>query len=970
MKKLFSFSLFLALVFSFCIDAAAQNKARVNVSGQIFSVATADATEKYPVPFAAIVLPEINVTATSDAEGVYYLPNMVEGKYKVSIQSMGFVTIDTVIHVSPIRDVFNFTMMESNFRMEEIVVTAEVSKAGAATSSIINKNAMEHLQTTSLADIMSLMPGATQQKPDLQGVATASVRGGSSLGTAVIVDGAPMSNNANLQTIKTGKASETGSVNPTTGIDLRTVTTDNVESVEVIRGVAPVEYGDITAGAVIVNSKAGFQPLTVKLNVNPNVYSVSATQGFALGKKAGNINYAADYAYSVDDPMEGYDYYQRVTAKVGYTNTFGRFYTNNALSFLYTYDRGYPNPDDQDDKETYYEEDWGIRFAHNGQYNANANFFKSLQYNVTFNYTNRHSYQSDENTNADVPYSVSKADGSVLSSYYNGHVYDDKGNKLTNFDQFDPALIGYPRAWMLPATYFNEYDIYGKELNTFVKVKANFAGDWGKTNHRLVIGADFKNDGNVGKGSVYDIEFPPYREGSDFETYRERAFKDIPFINQLGAYIQETFSAKIAKRDLEIVAGLRYDHTFDFGGGFSPRVNLSYELVPRVLNLHAAYGITRKAPTLYFLYPDSKYYDFINFNNQASSSVPDEQKMQLITTKVFDRNSSNLEMMKQKKYEIGLSANIGKMYFSVVAYQEECNNAYTFSVTPDDYHLVDYVQYKQNFDPETGNLLIHSNGSPILTQSASNKYFISVSQPSNQSAKHKRTGLEYVFNFGRIDAIRTSFQIDGQLYTDKTQSQSYSFISRKPAGATGDYSKYADLGIFQPEDVNEVSYNEYFTTNVTAVHNIPKIGLVISANAHIRWRSNSWSNYSTDRELLTIPSQVKLRTPFQGHDAGEIIPFDRNWANPENENYERFQYLIVDSYNWETLYLRERVYEPTVTIGLNVTKEFGDNFDISFFAQNMFRSSRLQESAIYPGELVRVGSSGFFFGLQLNATIK
>ena len=104
MKKLFSFSLFVALVFSFCIDAAAQNKARINVSGQIFSVATADATEKYPVPFAAIILPEINVTATSDAEGVYHLPNMVEGKYKVSIQSMGFVTIDTVIHVSAIHD--------------------------------------------------------------------------------------------------------------------------------------------------------------------------------------------------------------------------------------------------------------------------------------------------------------------------------------------------------------------------------------------------------------------------------------------------------------------------------------------------------------------------------------------------------------------------------------------------------------------------------------------------------------------------------------------------------------------------------------------------------------------------------------------------------------------------------------------------------------------------------------------------
>ena len=972
MKKLFSFSLFVALVFSFCIDAVAQNKARVNVSGQIFAVSTSDANDKYPVPFAAIVLPELNITATSDAEGVYSLSNMVEGKYKISIQSMGFVTIDTVIYVSPSRDVFNFTMQESNFRMDEIVVTAQVSKAGAATSSIINKNAMEHLQTTSLADIMSLMPGATQTKPDLQGVSTASVRGGSSLGTAVIVDGAPMSNNANMQVMRTGKSSATGSVNPTTGIDLRTVTTDNVESIEVIRGIAPVEYGDITAGAVIVNAKAGYQPLTLKFNVNPNVYSVSATQGFALGKKAGNINYGVDYAYSVDNPTEGYDYYQRVTAKVGYTNTFGKFYTNNALSFLYTYDRGYPNPTDPDDMQTYYEQDWGIRLAHNGQYNANAGFFKSLQYNVTFNYTNRHSYLEDEGTNADVPYSTSKQDGSVMSSIYNGHVYDMDGNQIT---KYDPSLLDYPKAWMLPATYTYQYDIYGKELNTFAKIKANFAGDWGRTNHRLVIGADFKSDGNVGEGRVFDPEFPPFRDGATFETSRERAYKDIPFVNQLAAYIQETFSMDIAKRKLELVAGLRYDHTLNFGGGFSPRINLSYELIPRVLNLHAAYGITRKAPTLYLLYPDNKYYDFLNFNNQASSNVPEDLKMQVITTHVLERETDELEMMRQDKMEIGLSANIGKMYFSVVGYEERVNNGFDFYTDPDDLRLIEYVQYRTKYDPNTGELILAKNGMPALEEYARNNYFVEANKPGNR-AIHRRTGLEYVLNFGRIDAIRTTFQVDGQIFTTKTPpNDTYSFISRQPAAATGDYSKYADKGVFSHLEMDATSYVESMSTNLTAVHNIPQIGLVISANAHINWGSKSWSVYSTDKDLLTLPHWWIPRTDcvVDGveYKAGVMYDFNREWANEDNPNYEKFQYIIArDSYNWETLYLREPRNPITVTIGCNITKEFGDNFDISFFAQNMFRSSRLKESSVNPGDFKRYGGGGFFFGLQLNATIK
>jgi len=44
--------------------------------------------------------------------------------------------------------------------------------------------------------------------------------------------------------------------------------------------------------------------------------------------------------------------------------------------------------------------------------------------------------------------------------------------------------------------------------------------------------------------------------------------------------------------------------------------------------------------------------------------------------------------------------------------------------------------------------------------------------------------------------------------------------------------------------------------------------------------------------------------------------------------------------------------------------------DVSFYAQNMFRSTPLYESKIYPGSYVRRNSNVFFFGLQLTAKIK
>ncbi|MFR7602471.1 MAG: TonB-dependent receptor plug domain-containing protein [Alistipes shahii] len=75
------------------------------------------------------------------------------------------------------------------------MVSAESKKTGAATASKISKSAMEHIQATSLADIMSLLPGAstrTAEEIALKKVSTFSVRNGQSFGTAIIMDGAPL----------------------------------------------------------------------------------------------------------------------------------------------------------------------------------------------------------------------------------------------------------------------------------------------------------------------------------------------------------------------------------------------------------------------------------------------------------------------------------------------------------------------------------------------------------------------------------------------------------------------------------------------------------------------------------------------------------------------------------------------------------------------------------------------------------
>ncbi|MFR7824841.1 MAG: TonB-dependent receptor plug domain-containing protein [Odoribacter splanchnicus] len=70
-----------------------------------------------------------------------------------------------------------------------------------------------------------------------------------------------------------------GTSSPAGGVDVRAISTDNIESIEVIRGIPSVEYGDLTSGAVIINSKAGREPFRLRFKTNENIYQVSAGKG-------------------------------------------------------------------------------------------------------------------------------------------------------------------------------------------------------------------------------------------------------------------------------------------------------------------------------------------------------------------------------------------------------------------------------------------------------------------------------------------------------------------------------------------------------------------------------------------------------------------------------------------------------------------------------------------------------------------
>lgn len=307
-------------------------------------------------------------------------------------------------------------MEQNTLRLKEIEVSARTKKEGGATPvTNISRAAIDHIQATSLADVLNLLPGSVPANQSLASANTVALRNFvdantnsgalakssqamGSMGTSIIIDNAPVSNNSNLQILApsagVGASFESVAGN---GVDLRQISTDNIESVDVIRGIASVQYGDVASGAVIVRSKAGKSPLQVRFKMNPNITQTSATAGHSLGGNNGNLNFSFDYAHSLNKETEAANTYNRYTAKLLYSNTFfKKLRANFSLDFISANDRMKLDEDDESLARKKSSDNTSIRFNANGSYLFNKEWLKTLQYTFSTSYTDQKSHYEEK----------------------------------------------------------------------------------------------------------------------------------------------------------------------------------------------------------------------------------------------------------------------------------------------------------------------------------------------------------------------------------------------------------------------------------------------------------------------------------------------------------------------------------------------------------------------------------------------
>ncbi|MFB0946902.1 MAG: TonB-dependent receptor, partial [Spirosomataceae bacterium] len=149
------------------------------------------------------LLPQEAIAITK-ANGTFEFDKMKNGKQTLMVSMVGYIT--QLVEINDGKEIA-IALQERIMGLEEVEVTAKPKLFGS--SSVIDKSAIIHTQPTSLADVLQLIPGQLAVNPNLgaaqqinlrQVPSTTDAGRANALGTQIIVDGVPISNNGNLQT--------------------------------------------------------------------------------------------------------------------------------------------------------------------------------------------------------------------------------------------------------------------------------------------------------------------------------------------------------------------------------------------------------------------------------------------------------------------------------------------------------------------------------------------------------------------------------------------------------------------------------------------------------------------------------------------------------------------------------------------------------------------------------------------------
>ena len=938
MKQLRQFLLMILLLVSADVMTAQQNGALFSISGKVVDAKTGE-----PVIGAAVNVEDTGIWAISDENGTFFLPDIRPGDYAVQFSCLGFV--DKRLSFVVKKDIPNLTIKldQNTLALNSVVVTAERDKEGMNTSLKFGANALNHLQMSNVTDISALLPGGKTVNPDLTTDNAVSLRSGglaagnAAFGTALEVDGVRVGNNASF-----GSMSGTGT---------RNISTENVQSIEVITGVPSAEYGDLNSGMVRINTRKGLTPWNITFAVNPRTYQASASKGIDLMKNRGVLNVSAEWTRATQKLSSPYTSYTRRGFSASYSNTF-----KNVLKFEVGTTGNIGGMNAKNDPDAY-----------KGTWSKVRD--NVLRANTSLTWLLRKSWITNLKLDASVNYNDNRSQD---------HAY---GSSASMLPAVHSELAGYYLADRLPVSYFSDKVIDSKELDYAASLKYEWFKKSGKRLSKLKAGVQWKANGNVGEGEYY--EDPSVAANG----YRPRPYSQYPFMHNVAAYIEEDYTFPIGKTSLQISAGLRLENLFvkdtDYKNvsSLSPRFNAKWKISDN-LSIRGGWGVSEKLPSFYILYPVQKYRDIQTFgfsHGDASSYVYYTQPYKMLF-------NENLKWQKNYNAEFGIEAYFLRTSVSLVGFFNKTKNPYTYQniYTPFSYNIMSVPSgYTVPDNPEirvdsqTGQVYMRGSNEEFWTPMATkvtDKTFFESQMPGNGDDIY-RTGAELIVDFPEIAPIRTKFRLDANYaythYIDNTLNWTYrtgwshTSLSNRSYQYVGIYANGGESGTFNGKESHSLN------ANLTAITHIPEARIIITCRLEMsllsrfrnlsRYQGKEYAyNVNADGvesiggSIYDSNNYTAIHPVKYMDENGDVHDFtDKEASDPAFAN------LIIKSGNAYTF--SQDGYGAYLSANLSVTKEIGDHVSLSFFANN-FTNSRMYVTSKATG-VSAIFTPAFYYGL-------
>lgn len=860
-----------------------------------------------PLSGATMQLVQSGLWGISGKDGEVEIRNVPRLPVAYKVSMLGYKDVEGEIRLDG-KDNVRILMEEESLSMREVVVVAQAGQGGESTTSIIGRQALDHLQATSLKDILQLLPGGVSMKnPSLTSPGQFKVRtlasdDNATFGAAIIINGMPVSTNANMNTGLGLSSISSGN----SGADLRSIATDDIESVEIIRGVASAEYGDVSSGVMIVNKRIGVSDLNMKARIMPGIMQLHAGKGFDI-KSAGSLNISADYARGTSDPRFLTDKYNRGLLSLAHRKTLldktWTLTTNIDLS--YTGEWKGADPDEPEAMKKFFSsrDAFSLRLSHNGMLKLDKALARTLKYDVAL------SLSSD-------------------------HIFNDRLVSVGSGAILDATKDGMYEGTPYPSSYETLSGTRSNPVMYWAKFSDLFYLNVGNMSNRFNVGTEWKIEGNRGIGQ-YDktLKFKAFAQD------RVRRFCDIPYMNQISAYVEDNVVLTFSERRYPNItgqAGVRWTVVQPWRNermmALSPRLNIAVN-PERYLSLRLGYGISEKVPSLQDLYPSPDYYDFYNM------SVSDGQKSYyLYSTRVFDNKPVSIKTMRGTKYELGFDVRLDNgMSFSVVGYHEKVSRG--FGTDNSEWKTLVFDVWNAADVTFTGQKPIYDQQNP----SRRDTVLYNLIRPGNPKSRRNR-GIEFDFNFGKINATNTSFYLSGAW--SETRSSSSNLGYKLPVGEA---RNYGPVYVVYPEGSYSFSESRRFSATLRVVQHIPVIRFIVSASAQCI--------------LYEYDHEVSSGTRPLGYIYGsEYIKFTEDQLDDIEFNFHG--YMLKDQI-FDTRISNVPVTWPAIwCLDMRVTKEIGDKAGFSFYANNVLFSQPWQSNSVSVSKVERNGGL-FSYGLEI-----